>query len=379
MKRRKDNDIQRQLDEDKKTSRQFKKFRLSIKRQATAAGYIPNLDNFMIFCKQNSYEKLCNIPPDRLQDLLEDFVMSLSEKSYSYGNVHLAAIFKLLDMNRVVHWKKPLKALLPSNTGKKAGGTPYTTEEIQMMLDVCHDLRARCIILFFASIGCRPGAFQDEDGHLQIKHLKEMPDGCAAVLLYADTSEEYWAFLTPEAYTPMKHYLQYRKEKGEVLTPESGLFGVHNNISPNDYPSKEAINRIITDIIHKAGIKRTIVSFGKNDKPLTYGFRKRLNTILKLDNDVNVNIAEKLMAHKRGLDGTYLKPTLEECFAEFRKAIPELTISKEGQLLVENMKLKAQDDKVTRDKVLQVFDLAESDMDDFKEFMNQKRKDRKYK
>jgi len=32
------------------------------------------------------------------------------------------------------------------------------------------------------------------------------------------------------------------------------------------------------------------------------------------------------MAHKRGLDGVYYKPTREQCFAEFEKAIPEITI-----------------------------------------------------
>ena len=32
------------------------------------------------------------------------------------------------------------------------------------------------------------------------------------------------------------------------------------------------------------------------------------------------------MAHKRGLDATYLQPTMEECYAEFKKAIPELTV-----------------------------------------------------
>ena len=34
------------------------------------------------------------------------------------------------------------------------------------------------------------------------------------------------------------------------------------------------------------------------------------------------------MAHKRGLDGTYLQPTKVECFTEFFKAIPQLTIDK---------------------------------------------------
>ena len=72
--------------------------------------------------------------------------------------------------------------------------------------------------------------------------------------------------------------------------------------------------------------KHSIKKGNRYDKALVYMFRKRFNTILKLNNDVNSNIAEKLMAHKKGLDGVYLKPTREECFREFVKAIPQLTI-----------------------------------------------------
>jgi len=45
-----------------------------------------------------------------------------------------------------------------------------------------------------------------------------------------------------------------------------------------------------------------------------------------MENEVNSNIAEKLMSHKRGLDGVYLEPTREECFTEFEKAIAVLTV-----------------------------------------------------
>jgi len=71
------------------------------------------------------------------------------------------------------------------------------------------------------------------------------------------------------------------------------------------------------------------------DKAQNYMFRKRFNTILKLNNDVNSNIAEKLMAHKRELDGTYLQPTQEECYREFVKAIPELTVSSQERQKIE--------------------------------------------
>ena len=81
----------------------------------------------------------------------------------------------------------------------------------------------------------------------------------------------------------------------------------------------------MTKLYKKSGIIREKKG-NRFDLALTYGFRKRFNTILKLENDVNSNVAEKLMAHKRGLDGTYLQPTREECFKEFLKAIPQLTI-----------------------------------------------------
>jgi len=60
---------------------------------------------------------------------------------------------------------------------------------------------------------------------------------------------------------------------------------------------------------------------GRYDVQADHGFRKRLNTILKLDNSVNYNIAEKLMGHRNGLDGAYFTPTLEELFSELRKVV----------------------------------------------------------
>ena len=101
------------------------------------------------------------------------------------------------------------------------------------------------------------------------------------------------------------------------------------------------------DLLIKAGIER--IKKGKRyDKAAIYGFRKRFNTILKLNNDVNSNIAEKLMAHKRGLDGTYLQPTKEECFTEFVKAIPFLTISDDERIRLENQALKKEKSKLEK-------------------------------
>ena len=67
-------------------------------------------------------------------------------------------------------------------------------------------------------------------------------------------------------------------------------------------------------------------------KQIDHAFRKRFNIVLKLNNDINVNIAEKLMGHsvKIQLDNSYLPISdprvTEEMFKEFKKAIPELTV-----------------------------------------------------
>ena len=87
----------------------------------------------------------------------------------------------------------------------------------------------------------------------------------------------------------------------------------------------DSVRQTLTNLMKLAGIERKKTG-NRFDKAIVYGFRKRFNGILKMNNEVNSNIAEKLMAHKRGLDGNYLKPTIEQCFEEFRKAIPELTI-----------------------------------------------------
>lgn len=57
-----------------------------------------------------------------------------------------------------------------------------------------------------------------------------------------------------------------------------------------------------------------------------HGFRTRFDTILKLDNSANHNIAEKPMGHRHGLDGVYFAPALDELFAEFRKVMREIAV-----------------------------------------------------
>jgi len=207
-------------------------------------------------------------------------------------------------------------------------------------------VRKRAMILFLASTGIRPGGLIDPV--LRMKHLVWMadpanpirnPEFCYAIKIYDLSKEGYWAFLTPEASKTLQRYFDSRKRTGEEITSESPVFV---NIGTRwrtkyEHLSDSNLQAILSKIINGSGVPRKKAG-NTYDKSVVYMFRKRFNTILKINNDVNSNIAEKLMAHKRGLDGTYLQPTREECYAEFVKAIPELTIdqTEKQKTIIEN-------------------------------------------
>jgi len=317
--------IQIALDEDKKSSKAYHKFTQSIKTSSTMKAYKQALDKFMILSKLKSYDNAIKLKTDEVQDLLESYVISLKNRSYQTVNQYMSGVELFFDMNKVLYYKRILRKLLPGNDKEPGGKLPYTTEEIERMLSVTTKLRTKALIHYFASTGSRPAGI--EDPVLRLKHVEDMPFGCKSVYIYDGSKQGYWAFLTPEASNSLENYFSKRKLRGEILTDESPVFSnMDNGRTQRDYLSQYSARQRINDAIIRAGIERTKKG-NRYDKAIIYGFRKRFNTILKLNNDVNSNIAEKLMAHKRGLDGTYLQPTKEQCFAEFTKAIPELTIS----------------------------------------------------
>jgi len=156
----------------------------------------------------------------------------------------------------------------------------------------------------------------------------------------------YFVFLIPEAVTVLDNYFTSRKLNGEKLTPESYIFHTYNSRKKlNEYLSSGGVTGILKRLIRKAGISRIRINHKTYDKAIVYGFRKRFNTTLKLNNEINSNIVEKLLGHRNGLDGHYFTPTREECFKEFKKAIPELTIDPTKRQEVE---IESQQAKITQ-------------------------------
>ncbi len=323
-------------------SHSFTLFEKSIRSEQTRQIYTYSLKEFMKFSRLKNYDDLKNLKTDRIQKLLENWILHLSEKELKAMTIRtkLSAVELFLEMNKKIFYKKILHKLIPSDDYVIGGDVPYTDEEIQKMLSSTTKLRTKAIIHFLASTGARPATIVDPV--LKLKHLEEMPDGCMGIKLYDGSKEAYWAFLTPEATSALKQYHDSRKLNGENLIPESPVFANFPKSSWSkkyDHMSVKAIREVISHVLKAAGIERK-KDDNRYNKAIVYGFRKRFATILKLDNNINSNIAEKLMGHRRGLDGAYLKPTKEQSFSEFVKAIPSLTISDEARDKAQILKLE---------------------------------------
>ena len=317
----------------------YKVFEKSIKTKVTLIHYDDWLHTFFKYSGYQDLDKITELPTPKLQDLLKNWVMALGERvKPNTVKAYLSAVEHFLDMNEVVFHKKVVRSLIKSDDSVLAGDVPFNSEEIARMLASTTKLRSKALIHLLASTGIRPAAI--EDPVLRKEDIHDMPNSCKAIRVYDESPKfAYWVFLTPEASKALEDYFRSRELNGEKLDETSPVFKNENGRNKkNDHLSKGSLYQLLNNVMETAQIER--VKTGKRfDKAITYGFRKRFNTILKLNNDVNSNIAEKLMAHTNGLDGVYLKPTKEECFAEFVKAIPELTIDPSQRLKAEKDKL----------------------------------------
>ena len=343
--------------------RKFIKVPSSAKSKET---YAYKIQRFMRYATEFKYvkheedfESLLNYNSEEITDILEEFVNYLEGQGLVRESVKstLAAPELFFEMNRKLWLKKIVRRSMQNPDRVQGGRAPATTEDIQNMLKYCErSIRKQSIIHFLGCTGIRPSALVDPV--LRIKHLVSMPNlnnpinqphYCYGIKVYDDSKEGYWAFLTPEARKIIDRYLNGRKLNGEKLDDESPLFTTMGSRwnTKNQHLTDENMKEILEKIIKGAKIVRKKTG-NRFDKSLVYMFRKRFNTILKLNNDVNSNIVEKLMAHKKGLDGTYLQPSMEECYREFFKAIPDLTVDDSERLRIKNEKLQEEKNELEK-------------------------------
>jgi len=314
-------------------------FENSVNSPASRKTYLYYIDKFISNFDLKDYDDLANTPQDKLQIIMEDYVMYLKKKiSPNTISVPVSAMKAFLDCNDVeLRWGK-INRLKPARI-RKTGKEAWLTSEITKMISFTNDIRTKTIIDFLSASGVRIGAL---DG-LRMKHVKQIED-YKCITVYEGLIEEYVTFLTPEASCMFDEYIQKRESGGEKLTGESPAFRSayqlgYAKVKPMNMSS---VKEVMRQLVLKSGLRTNHVKIGKRyNKQLEHGFRKRFNTILKTTPSMNISLAEKMMGHSVtvALDNVYLDPTIQQLFNEFKKAIPEFTVddSTRKQIKLEQM------------------------------------------
>jgi integrase len=109
--------------------------------------------------------------------------------------------------------------LLPK--GKKyADDRIPTLEEIRKLVEY-PNRRIKAIVYTMASSGIRVGAWD----YLQWGHIRPIERDskviAAKVIVYAGEDEEYFTFISPEAWRALKDWMTFREKSGEVTKEDS--------------------------------------------------------------------------------------------------------------------------------------------------------------
>ncbi len=211
-------------------------FLYAIRSDATKKRYKKRLENFFDYLEYNG----------TLAEQAKQFISNSNknDKSWVTANVMRFLSFHKERAERgeivagtIRNYYKPIKLFLEQNEielpwrkitrglpkGRKhAADRAPTIPEIQKLIEY-PDRRIKAIIFTMLSSGIRLGAWD----YLKWSHITPINQDdkivAAKILVYAGDAEQYLSFISPEAYTELKKWMDFRSEAGETITGESWL------------------------------------------------------------------------------------------------------------------------------------------------------------
>jgi hypothetical protein len=271
-----------------------------------------------------------------------------------------------------LNWKRISKGL-PKAKNASNDRAP-TIEEVRKLVEY-PDRRIKPIVYCMASGGFRLGAWD----YLQWKHVSPITDYenakdreaiAAKLIIYADEPEEYYTFITPEAYYALKDWMVFRSFYGETITGESWLmrdlwqttnlnYGARWGLATNPKKLQSiAVKRLLDRALWEQGIRHTLpVGKKRHEWKGAHGYRKfyksRAEQVMKPAN------VETTMGHDLRTSESYWKPTEREILDDYVKAVPLLTIN--GNDLVLQKQVEELTEKTNNNNYLLKAKLQEKD------------------
>ena len=241
-----------------------------------------------------------------------------------------------------IHWKKITRGLpRPRMT---ANDRAPTVEELRRLIEY-PDRRIKPIIYTMASSGIRLGAWD----YLRWKHITPLSNetgelSAAKIIVYAGDSEEYYTFITPEAYLSLKDWMEFRSKYGEKISGDSWVmrdiwqtsnikYGAKFGLATNPKKLKSSgIKRLIEQALWEQGLRFKLQpGVKRHEWKAAHGLRKFYKT--RTEQTMKPINVELTMGHNIGLSACYYKPTEKEIMDDYLKAVNSLTINYDNRKL----------------------------------------------
>jgi hypothetical protein len=164
------------------------------------------------------------------------------------------------------------------------------------------------------------------------------------ITIYENEEEEYFSFITVEAWNAVNSYLSMRSRMGEAVGPDSILvreqFDIRDQFaiaSPKSVTANTLSGKI-AQLAERAGIReKSILKEGqksgsfRKSVPQVHGLRKAFSTFA-LNAKMDIIKRRMLEGHSVGIDEHYCKPSESDLLDEYMKAADNLTINEENRL-----------------------------------------------
>lgn len=270
-------------------------------------------------------------------DSFIDYALDELGRSHKSVRLYVYGVKKWLDLNGVkVDWKK---IELPTATQITEEDRAPTKDELKKLLAHASSARDRFVIFGATSSGLRIGTFLslrvgDVDfnypdvARLTVERRlgrKFSNKGRAAGRFFC-------TFITPEAKTALQEYLAERKNAGETVTTESPL--ITDFAYKGTFVGGNGYRKAWTRLLEKTGLAQKT----------NYFHILHIHTLRKYFRSncigVDASYRERWMGHQGlYLDMSYFKAEEHLQLAEYRKAIPHLTVN---AVPTEEKKLRSQ-------------------------------------
>jgi len=287
-----------------------------------------------------------------------------------------------------IAWKKISRGL-PRAKNYSDDRIP-SIEEIRKLLEY-PDRRLKAIIYTMASSGIRLGAWD----YLRWGHIrpinKQEETVVAKIIVYAGEEDEYFSFISKEAFQAVKEWMDYRELSGEIIDENSWLMrdlwdtGIVQGKGLVTKPNKLTsigIKKLINRAIWAQGLRKKLEN-GKKRHPFQaiHCYRKWFKTRCEIAGMKPIN-CEILLAHNVGISSSYYKPTERELLEDYLKVVNLLCIDRENKLQIQLNEYKEKNSEENyiiqgklqekENQINQLNEKYEKDMQLFKEEMENK-------